>query len=68
MLVDYTNKPLENVIDPRPVTVGLSQKDLRKNKLKNEVAREEVLDFDNTFNPIAFNENIPALAFTPGKA
>ena len=65
----FPNKALENVIDPRPVTVGLSQQDLRKEKLENEVSKKETApDFDDTFNPVPFNENIPALAFTPGKA
>lgn len=65
----YPDKPLENVIDPRPVTVGLSQKDLRKNKLENEVVkRKEAPDFDDTFNPVPFKEKIPEIEFTPGKA
>ena len=65
----FPDKPLKNVIDPRPVTVGLSQKDLRKTKLVNEVSeRKEAPDFNDTFEPLPFNEDIPELAFTPGKA
>ena len=39
---------MENVIDPRPVTVGLSKQDLRKEKLENEVSKKETApDFDD---------------------
>lgn len=65
----FPDEPQKITLDTRPVNVGLSQKDLRKEKLKNPVVeRTEAPDFNDTFEPVPFNSNIPELAFTPGKA
>lgn len=65
----FPDEPQKITLDTRPVNVGLSKMDLRKEKLENVVAsRTEAPNYDNSFNPLPFNANIPTLAFTPGKA
>jgi len=65
----FPDQNQEIILDERPVNVGLSHKDLRETKLENPVSKKtEAPDFDDTFEPVAFKDNVPEIPYTPGKA
>ena len=65
----FPDQNQEIILDERPVNVGLSQKDLRETKLENPVSKKtEAPDFNDTFEPVAFKDNVPEIPYTPGKA
>ena len=65
----FPDQNQEIILDERPVNVGLSKMDLRNNKLENSVSKKTAVeDATDTFEPVAFKDNIPEIPFTPGKA
>lgn len=65
----FPDQNQEIILDERPVNVGLSHKDLRETKLENPVSKKtEAPDFNDTFEPVAFKDNVPEIPYTPGKA